>query len=151
MNNILIIGTEPPCPRCGLITKVVTSKVKELNINAEIRHLAYTDLESKAFAKSIGLETGTAKDVANRLHVEINREQLSQIVQNKTQNPDCEFKEYNDRNWCAELDEFLRPFELKAREVGILMTPILVINGEVKHQGSVPGMQKITGWLKELQ
>jgi len=30
------------------------------------------------------------------------------------------------------------------------MTPVLIINGEVKHQGSVPEMEKIEQWILEL-
>jgi len=31
-----------------------------------------------------------------------------------------------------------------------MMTPVLIINGEIKHQGSVPELSKIEEWLLEL-
>lgn len=43
MNRIIIIGVQPPCPRCKLLGKVIDEKVKELQIDAEVKHLAYTD------------------------------------------------------------------------------------------------------------
>ena len=46
MNKILIIGTQPPCPRCKLLTNVVSEIVKEFGIKAEVIHLSYTDEES---------------------------------------------------------------------------------------------------------
>jgi len=66
MNSIIIIGTHPPCPRCKLLTKVVTVKVQELGINTEVRHVVYTDVEAKEFADELGLEPGTASLVAKK-------------------------------------------------------------------------------------
>lgn len=48
------------------------------------------------------------------------------------------------------LDNWLRDFENKAEEAGILMTPVLIINGEIKHQGSVAALSQIEEWLLEL-
>ena len=151
MNKILIIGTQPPCPRCKLLTNVVSEKVKTFGIKAEVVHLSYTDEESKAFAKSIGLETGTAKDVAKRLGTTIDTEKISGLVRNDALVFNSEYKDYNSNNWSFELDEFLRSFESKAIEVGILMTPVLIINNEVKHRGSIPRINKVEEWLTELK
>ncbi len=149
-NSIIVIGVNPPCPRCKLLGKVMDAKVKELQIDADVRHVTYTDAEARQFAQSIGLETGTAKDVSRKIRQEIDSDKISALLNNRIINPDCEFNDYNDCNWSFELDELLRPFENKAREAGILMTPILIINGELKHQGSVPGLNKINEWLLEL-
>ncbi len=151
MNSILIIGTEPPCPRCGLLKKVVTEKIKELEVAVEVKHLSYTDDEATEFAKTFGLETGTAKDVAKRIDLEIDKAKLSELLQNKHQDVTCEYHTYNDLNWSPDLDEFLSPYETRAKEAGILMTPILVINGEIKHQGSVPKIEEINNWLLKLK
>ena len=147
-NKILIIGTEPPCPRCGLISNIITDKVKELGLEAEVRHLSYTDQESREIAKKLGLKAGTAKDVAQLINSPIDKNKLTKFLQNKSE---CarEYKSYNDCNWTPELDEFLKPYEKKAKEAGVLMTPILIINGELKHSGSVPELQKIHDWLSE--
>jgi hypothetical protein len=45
----------------------------------------------------------------------------------------------------------LRLFENRAKEVDIMMTPVLIINGELKHQGSVPSLSRINEWLIELK
>jgi hypothetical protein len=151
MNSIIIIGVNPPCPRCKLLGNVIDAKVKELQIDAEVRHLSYTDQESKELAKSFGLESGTAKDVSKMIHLEIDSQKISNAKNNKTSHPDFEFELYNDCNWTFELDEVLRPFERQAVEVGIMMTPVLIINGVLKHQGSVPSLSKINEWLSELK
>jgi len=151
LNSIVIIGTRPPCPRCKLLTKVVTEKVKELKLEAGVRHLTYTDAEAKEYAGDKGLEMGTAKDVARRIGEEIDLARINEIIKNAPSGQDGGYRDYNDCNWSFELDEFLRPFEKKAKEAGILMTPVLIINGKLKHQGSVPEMTRLEGWLRELK
>lgn len=151
MNSIIIIGVQPPCPRCKLLGNIIDEKVKEFQLDAEVRHLAYSDMEAKELAQSFGLQAGTAKDVSGRIHLEIDGQRISDAKNNKIIHPDFEFESYNDCNWTFELDEVLRPFEHQAKEAGIMMTPVLIINGELKHQGSVPGLRKINKWLLELK
>lgn len=69
----------------------------------------------------------------------------------KTIHPDFDIDPYNDCSWTYELDEVLRLVENRAKEVGVMMTPVLIINGELKHQGSVPSSCKINEWLLELK
>jgi len=45
------------------------------------------------------------------------------------------------------MDEALRTCQEQAESVGILMTPIMVVEGEVKHHGSVPSVEQIRLWL----
>lgn len=151
MNKIVIIGVEPPCPRCKLLGNIIDAKVEELNIEAEVIHLAYTDPEARKIANSFGLVSGTAKDVSAKIQVPIDNEKISLAKKSKTIHPDYDFSAYNNCNWTFELDEVLRLFDNRAKEVGILMTPVLIINGELKHQGSVPSLRKINEWLIELK
>jgi Thioredoxin domain len=150
MNRIVIIGTDPPCPRCGLLFKVFSQKILELKLDAEVVHWTYTEEEAKEFAASIGLISGTAKDVSARINKGINHSKIRKILMNESLKENLEFKEYNDCSWSFELDELLRPFEMKSKEAGIMMTPVIVINGEHKHQGSVPEIKKIDKWLAEI-
>jgi hypothetical protein len=149
VNSIIIIGTEPPCPRCKLLAKVVTDKVKELGINADVKHLVYTDSESKEFAEGLGLETGTASAVAKRMNVEINNS--LKLIPDFDSEFNVEYEDYFLTNWSYELDEHLRLFELNAKKEGILMTPSLIINGDLKHSGSVPRLSQLNEWLLELK
>ncbi|AHW61464.1 Thioredoxin domain-containing protein [Draconibacterium orientale] len=151
MNEILIIGTEPPCPRCGLLTHFIEKKVEELGLDVEVRHLNYLGEEAGNFARSQGLKVGTAKDVAVSIKKEIDKTQLTGLLTGGVSAKVNEYAAYNKSNWSYELDEFLRPFEEKATAVGIMMIPVIVINGELKHQGSVPEMGKILEWLLQLK
>ena len=151
MNKIVIIGVEPPCPRCKLLGNIIDAKVEGLNIEAEVIHLAYTHPEARRIANSFGLVSGTAKDVSGKIQVPIDNEKISKAKNSRTIHPDYDFRAYNNCNWTFELDEALRLFENRVKEVGIMMTPVLIINGELKHQGSVPCLSKINEWLIELK
>ena len=151
MNKIVIIGVEPPCPRCKLLGNIIDAKVEELNIEAEVSHLAYTHPEARTIANSFGLVPGTSKDVSGKIQVPIDNEKISKAKNSRTIQPDYDFRAYNNCNWTFELDEALKLFENRAKEVGIMMTPVLIINGELKHQGSVPSQSKIDEWLIGLK
>ena len=147
--EIWVIGTEPPCPRCGLLTKMVHEVVAENRLDVRVRHVAYTQDMAADFAAALGLVPGTAKDVAKKTPVEVNWEKVYSLV-----NPPPEPMENiccgdDSTPWTPELDELLRPCEEKAPEIGILMTPVLVVAGELKHSGSVPDMDLVRKWIIE--
>ena len=50
--------------------------------------------------------------------------------------------------WSKELDSELMPYKDKAEEMGYLMTPVLVVNGQVKATGFVPDKEKIREWVE---
>jgi len=154
-NQIIIIGTLPPCPRCKLLTELVTLKSKQLGLNADTRHIAYTSEEAAQIADDSGLVPGTAKDVARLLETEIHLEnmpkasELSELEQLKNLDPTFKpleslFKEVYI------LDNWLRAFENQAKDVGILMTPVFIVNGEIKYHGSVPDLTYIEAVLMNL-
>jgi hypothetical protein len=64
MHKIIIIGTTPPCPRCKLLTEIVTVKKKLLKLDADVRHIPYTSEEAAKLAGKVGMIPGTATDVA---------------------------------------------------------------------------------------
>ena len=47
-----------------------------------------------------------------------------------------------------ELQKVLTPIEDKAKELGYLMTPVLVVNDRVKSMGYVPAKEEIQGWIE---
>ena len=142
-DEILIIGTEPPCPRCDYLKQMVVDIVNDLPLSVPVRHVEYTSDEARQLAKAEGLVPGTAKDVAKRLGIAMDWPAIFNMI---------ETAGLSDSNsgltqccptaaakWTPELDDALRPCEVQALEAGIMMTPVLVINGKPIHQGSVPG------------
>lgn len=143
----------PPCPRCGFLTDFIGEKVELLGLDVEMSHIAYTSQEAKQIAAKIGLEPGTAKDVAKKVGEEIDLSALPHQHKSDVDETDLEpglqqfAKEYIKSRI---LDNRLRQYENMAQKVGILMTPALIINDNIKHQGSVPDLDQLDIWLKEL-
>jgi len=147
-NEIWIIGVDPPCPRCDLTRQRVERLVEEMDLSVNVRHLIYNDAKALKFAESIGKEFGTAKHVAQKagINMGINKIQLEK-KDGRTLPEDFDKIDGTARRWSPEMDERLRPFQVKAESVGMLMTPILIIYGEVRHHGSVPSVEQIRSWL----
>jgi len=155
MNKIIIIGTQPPCPRCKLLTEIITVEAELLGLKAEIRHISYTSDEAVAYARAVELRPGTAKDVSRKVGGEISWDHDCPVSQEaetqiKTLNPNLkQFKQLFRE--VAILDQRLRYFEDISMDAGILMTPVLLINGKIMHQGSLPRVSDIEKWLYELK
>jgi len=146
--EVWIIGVDPPCPRCDLTRQRVERISKQSGMTFNIKHMVYSDPEAKVFAESLGKKTGTAKHVAEKAGISVDWDHVHQIVTNPPHRPE-DFDEIDGiaRQWSPEMDEAIRPCQEKAESVGIFMTPILVVDGEVKHHGSVPSLEQLWIWL----
>ncbi len=149
-NKIVIIGTEPPCPRCDYVTRMVQDIVAEMGLDASVRHIAYTGDEARGIAEKCGLLPGTAKDVAKTVAVTVDWDRVYALIGETSPEPDqASCCGTPGQRWSPALDEALRPCEERALEAGIMMTPVLVINGKSVHQGSVPERAQVVQWIKE--
>lgn len=146
--DVWIIGVDPPCPRCDLTRQRVERTSKEIAGLFTVKHLNYRDSEAIEFAMSLGKETGTAKQVADKAGINVDWDHVRAVVNLPPSHPE-DIDEINGtaRTWSPEMDEVLRPCQEKADSVGILMTPILVVGGEVKNHGSVPSLEQLREWL----
>lgn len=156
MHQIVIIGTVPPCPRCKLLTEVVTVKAKSLGLDTEIMHISYTSEEANGLAGKEGLKPGTAKDVAKTLGLDINLDKMPKASElsefNNIENLEPDLKQFESLfREVNILDNWLRTFENQAKNIGILMTPVLIIDGKIKYSGSVPNLSVIEKLLVELK
>lgn len=155
MNNIVIVGMVPPCPRCGLLTNILTQMVQTRGIAAEIRHIDFGTAEAKAIAAGFGLVPGTAHDVEHKAGQKIDwqaRKPVTEADRQRIAALPAELKQYADQfEIVAQLDNMLRPLSDAAKGVGIMMTPVLIINGELKHQGELPELKEIEQWLSALE
>jgi hypothetical protein len=152
-NEIWIIGTEPPCPRCDYLTKMVHEVTNYLNLAVRVRHLSYKSAEARELAESLGLEAGTAKDVAVKAGLKIDWDQVHQLLddpkEGKTEAPTESCCPSAAARWTPELDQALRPCQEQAGNVGIMMTPVLVVSGRICHQGSVPSPEETKDWIMQ--
>ena len=149
--EILIIGTDPPCPRCDYVKQMVVDIVNDLDLRVTVRHLGYTCDEAHQLAKAEGLVPGTAKDVAKRLGIAIDWQAIHtmidtpDLVESDAEHPQCCPSAASQ--WTPALDNALRPCETQALEAGIMMTPVLIINGKPVHQGCVPDAAQARKWI----
>ena len=108
------------------------------------------------FCAAMGLTPGTAKDVARVLGEDVALDKMpkSSEVQPPTflQNLDPYLKQFEQLfREVNILDDWLRSFEDRGKDVGILMTPVLMVDGEMMHNGSVPQPERIRQWLSQLK
>ena len=147
--EVWILGVDPPCPRCDLTRQRVERISNELvGVSLNISHMIYSDFRAQAFAKSVGKETGTAKHVADKAGIKVDWDHVHAVVKNPPSRTE-DFDEIDGiaRQWSPEMDAAIRPCQEKADSVGILMTPILVVDRKVKHHGSVPSLEQLRMWL----
>ena len=148
-NEIWIIGTEPPCPRCDYLTRMAQDIVNTLGLPIPVRHISYTSTEANQFASSLGLVPGTAKDVARKAEIDMDWEKVYSLIDSPNQIPsEAACCGTAASKWSPMLDDILRPCENQAANVGIMMTPVLVIAGRCFHQGSVPASTTVLKWIK---
>ena len=146
--QVWIIGVDPPCPRCSLTKQRVARLGIEQSLGLALRDLVYTDPEARAFAQSVGKELGTPKHVAAKAGLDVDWEGISIVVKNPpSRPPDLSQVTGPAQRWSPEMDEALRPCQDAADGVGMLMTPVLIIDGKVAHHGSVPSLEQLRSWL----
>ena len=134
MAEVVVIGTDPPCLRCNMLVQRVYEVADENRILVNVRRLTFHSPEAQDLAQKLEKEMGSAKDVARRGPVEVDWGRVASLMK---------------QPWSPVLDEELRPCQELADKVRILMTPILVVNGRLKHHGSVPDAERILAWLQE--
>jgi len=152
-DEIVIIGTEPPCPRCDYLAHMAQDIVNLLGLSIDVRHIAYSTDESRRFAASLGLDPGTAKDVAAKAAVDVDWDRVHALIDEPDQittiSPELACCPTIATKWSPALDEVLRPCERIAQAAGIMMTPVLVLGGRLLHQGSVPERRQVYEWVQE--
>lgn len=142
--DVLVIGTEPPCPRCDLLTRQVAEAASAVG-QVNLRHWAFDSEEAEAFGRNKNFKVGTAKDVSEAGGIPVNWDAAHKAIDDKkSRTPDA--TRAADL-WTPELDKLLEPCQKAAEFAGYYMTPVLVINGRVIHHGSVPSIEQIGQWL----
>jgi hypothetical protein len=133
--DVLVVGTEPPCPRCDLLYRLV-SEIAAANPAVKVRHCAFDSQEAITLGRKVGRKIGTAKHVAKEAGVVVDWNAVYEAIDRRTQSvpPDARPAD----TWSPALDALLEPCRAVAERVGYFMTPILVIDGCVRHHGNVP-------------
>lgn len=134
MVEVIVIGTEPPCVRCSLVAQRVHEQAQEAGIDVEVRKVDCRSPEAQVLAEQCGRGVGTGKDVASKGSIAVDWDQVYNLLK---------------REWSPDLDRALQPCQEKADQLNMWMTPVLIINGRLRHHGSVPAADRIRSWLLE--
>jgi hypothetical protein len=142
--EIVVIGTEPPCVRCQTTFNRAREVARQVSGDIEVKKIAIHSKEAERYGKVEGghtiAEVGNIKPDAEgmkRVLGELDR--LTGDEKKHEKEIDAKLKE---------LEQVLSPVKTKARELGYLMTPVLVVNGQVKSMDYVPSKEEIRGWLE---
>ena len=142
--EIVIIGTEPPCIRCHTTFKRAKEVAGQFSKKIEVKKLAIHTKEAEKYGK---VEAGHGIEVAGKVKPDF--EKMIKLMRELDELKADEEK--NERLIDArlkELEKILAPVKEKAKELGYLMTPVLVINGLVKSMDYVPSKEEIRAWIE---
>jgi len=142
--EIVVIGTEPPCIRCHTTFKRAKEVAQQFAEDIEVKKVAIHTEEAEKYGKveaghGIG-EAGKVKpDFENMMKLMRELDELKADEEKNESLIDARLKD---------LEKVLEPVKKKAKELGYLMTPVLVVNGQVKSADYVPSKEEIRAWIE---
>ena len=142
--EILVIGVEPPCIRCHTAFKRAKEVAQQFPEKIGVKKVAIHSEEAEKYGK---VESGHEIEEAGKVKPDIDsmKRLLAELDELKT---DEEKNESLIDAKLKELDKAIQPIKDKAKELGYLMTPVLVVNGQVKSMDYVPSKEEIRGWVE---
>ena len=142
--EIVIIGTEPPCVRCQTTYKRASEVARKFPGEIEVSKVHIHSAEAEKYGK---VESGGG--IAEAGNIKPDTESMGRLLREIEELTADEGKNESliDAK-LKELQKVLTPIENKAKELGYLMTPVLVVNGQVKSMGYVPSKEEIQGWIE---
>jgi len=142
--EIVVIGTEPPCIRCHTTFKRAKEVAQQFPQKIDVKKVAIHTKEAEKYGKVEGGhvigEVGKVKPDIESMKKLIG--ELEILKANEAKN-----EKLIDAN-LKELEKALAPVKDKAKELGYLMTPVLVVNGQVKSMDYVPSKEEIKAWIE---
>jgi hypothetical protein len=143
--DVLVIGTDPPCPRCDLLTLRVHEVAEALERPVAVRHCFFFSPEAAAVGQALNRRVGTPKHVSAESGVTVDWDSVDRLVEEQRRVVGQGARA--GQTWTPAVDALIDPCREAAEVLGFLMTPILVVNSTVKHHGSVPTLEQIKEWL----
>ena len=138
--QILVIGTEPPCPRCDLLYRMIDEMLENRD-DIYLSHCSFDSQEAITLGRKLNHKIGTAKHISKEAEIKVDWDEVYNIIEkNKAlAGNNCTSADY----WSQELDDIFEPCQKAASSVNYLMTPVLIVDGNVRFFGSVPTRKKI--------
>jgi len=104
--QILVIGTEPPCPRCDLLYRMI-DEIIENRDDIYLSHCSFDSQEAITLGRKLNHKIGTAKHVSKEAEIKVDWDEVYNIIEkNKAlAGNNCTSADY----WSQELDDILEP------------------------------------------
>ena len=142
--EILIIGPEPPCVRCMNTAKFAKEVAEQFSGKVTVRKIDTHSEEAQKYGKIEG--SGTIAEIEK---IGYDSEGLKRLMQEAGGLMSDEEKNRSSiKGKLQEIQDKITPIAKRAKESGYLMTPVVVVNGEVKSNGYVPSQEEIRGWVE---
>jgi len=119
--DILIIGTDPPCPRCDLLG-VLVKEASPPHLEMELQHCDFNSPQARELGQRLGCKIGTAKHVAKDAGISMDWGAVHDLIAQRHSTLGADGRPAGA--WSPELDNALEPCRRVAQSVGYLMTPI---------------------------
>lgn len=142
--EIVVIGTEPPCIRCLTTFNRAREVAQQFPGEITVKKVAIHTEEAAKYGKAdsghgIGEVAKVKPDFEQMKQLMGELNQLAKDEKNNESQIDAKLKE---------LEKVLQPVKEKAKELGYLMTPVLIIDGQVKSMDYVPAKEEIQAWIQ---
>ena len=142
--EIVVIGTEPPCIRCHTTFKRAKEVAQQLSEGIEVKKVAIHTEEAEEYGNA---EAGHGIGEAGNIKPDF--EKMGELMRGLDElKADEEKNESLIDAKLKELEVVLQPIKEKAKELGYLMTPVLVIDNQVKSMDYVPSKEEIRAWIE---
>ncbi|MFX1519357.1 MAG: thioredoxin family protein [Promethearchaeota archaeon] len=113
--KVEIIGPYPPCIRCHRVYRMLKELTRERYIDMEIERIYAGSEGAEKYGKIVEAEI-----FAEKMGIDLDYRKLFEQRDIKT------------------IDEKLAPYVEMAKEQGIFLTPVIIVNGNVVSMGRVP-------------
>lgn len=142
--EIVVIGTEPPCIRCHTTFKRAKEVAQQFSEDIEVKKAAIHTEEADKYGK---VEAGHGIGEAGKIKPDV--EKMGKLMRELEElKADEEKNESLIDSKLKELEVVLQPIKEKAKELGYLMTPVLIVNNQVKSADYVPSKEEIQAWIE---
>lgn len=133
--KVELIGPYPPCVRCFKVFQTLREIKKEIP-EMILERVEMTSEKAKSYGKIVKVE-----DFAKEFGINMNLD-LRELFRQR----DLTLIEEKIREYIKKAEGFIG----KAEERDVLLTPIIVINGEIKSVGKVPEKEELRDLIKSL-
>jgi glutaredoxin len=118
--RIEVIGPYPPCIRCHRVYRMLKELKEKHGIDMEIERVYAGSEEAEKYGKIVEAEV-----FAEKMGI------------------DLDYRTLFEKREIKAIDEKLAPYVEMAKERGIFLTPVIVVNGNVVSMGRVPRREEL--------